>query len=334
MTSKRPTLKTISELSGFAVPTVSRALKDAPDIGEATKQTVRRIATEVGYVPNRAGVRLRTGKTNVISIVLSSELDALDDHSGRIINSVAQVLRGTPYHMTVTPYLEGEDRLAPIRYIVETRSADAVIFAQVEHEDRRVDYLLDRHFPFATLGRSGRCEEHPYFDFDNVEFGRQAVRRLLGRGRRNLLLVAPPFSQSYSRHMIAGAREAVTGTEARLAVTDEITSHDQREIISAALVRHLQADATIDGIIVPATTAAIASTMAIERLGRRLGETIDIYSKEPSPFLRMFRAPIMAVHEEPLIAGRFLAEAAIRAIEQPELPPMQAVECAREPFAP
>ena len=30
----RPTLKTIAKLSGLAVPTVSRALNDAPDIGE------------------------------------------------------------------------------------------------------------------------------------------------------------------------------------------------------------------------------------------------------------------------------------------------------------
>ena len=69
-TEKKPTLRTISEISGLAVPTVSRALNDAPDIGRETKQRVREIAREIGYVPNRAGVRLRTGKTNVISLVL------------------------------------------------------------------------------------------------------------------------------------------------------------------------------------------------------------------------------------------------------------------------
>jgi len=64
---QKPTLKTIAQMSGLAVPTVSRALNDAPDIGSETKKTIRRIADEIGYVPNRAGVRLRTGRTNVIS---------------------------------------------------------------------------------------------------------------------------------------------------------------------------------------------------------------------------------------------------------------------------
>ena len=56
----KPTLKTIAQISGLAVATVSRALSDAPDIKDETKATVRRIAREIGYVPNRAGVRLRS----------------------------------------------------------------------------------------------------------------------------------------------------------------------------------------------------------------------------------------------------------------------------------
>ena len=67
---EKPTLKTISRMSGLAVPTVSRALSDAPDIKNETKILIRRIAKEIGYVPNRAGVRLRTGRTNVISLVV------------------------------------------------------------------------------------------------------------------------------------------------------------------------------------------------------------------------------------------------------------------------
>ncbi|MEN8896175.1 MAG: LacI family DNA-binding transcriptional regulator [Yoonia sp.] len=69
----KPTLKTIALMSGLAVPTVSRALNDAPDIGAKTKELVRKIAADIGYVPNRAGVRLRTGRTNVISLVISTE---------------------------------------------------------------------------------------------------------------------------------------------------------------------------------------------------------------------------------------------------------------------
>ena len=62
---ERPTLKTLARLTGLAVPTISRALSDAPDIGEDTKRRVKEMAARIGYRPNRAGVRLRTGRTNV-----------------------------------------------------------------------------------------------------------------------------------------------------------------------------------------------------------------------------------------------------------------------------
>ena len=70
---ERPTLKTIAFMTGLGITTVSRALKDAPDIGSETKERVRLVARQIGYQPNRAGVRLRTGKTNVISLILSLE---------------------------------------------------------------------------------------------------------------------------------------------------------------------------------------------------------------------------------------------------------------------
>ena len=42
--AERPTLKTIAAATGLAIATVSRALKDAPDIGEDTKRRVRETA--------------------------------------------------------------------------------------------------------------------------------------------------------------------------------------------------------------------------------------------------------------------------------------------------
>ena len=38
---ERPTLKTISRITGLAVATVSRALNDAPDISQKTKKLVQ-----------------------------------------------------------------------------------------------------------------------------------------------------------------------------------------------------------------------------------------------------------------------------------------------------
>src|ERR1044072_3598261 len=70
-------LKTLAFMTGLGVTTVSRALKDAPEIGAETRRRVQLVARQIGYRPNRAGVRLRTGKTNVISLVLNTEREIM-----------------------------------------------------------------------------------------------------------------------------------------------------------------------------------------------------------------------------------------------------------------
>src|SRR3546814_14680330 len=67
----KPTLKTLAELTGLAVTTVSRALADAPQIALDTRKRVRRAAEAIGHMPDRAAHRRRTGSTNVITLVLA-----------------------------------------------------------------------------------------------------------------------------------------------------------------------------------------------------------------------------------------------------------------------
>src|SRR5690606_6968052 len=101
--SAPPTLKTIAFMTGLGVTTVSRALKNAPEIGEETKRRVQLVARQVGYRPNRAGVRLRTGKTNVISLILNTD-EQLMGFISDMIAGVAAELAGSPYHLILTPY--------------------------------------------------------------------------------------------------------------------------------------------------------------------------------------------------------------------------------------
>lgn len=323
--TSKPTLKTISVLSGLAVPTVSRALNDAPDIGTETKKLIRRIADEIGYVPNRAGVRLRTGRTNVISLVLSTEHDVMN-HTARLISSIAGGLQNTQFHMIVTPYFPSDDPMKPIRYIVETGSADAVIFNQIGPKDRRVAYLMEHGFPFATHGRSIWADKHAYFDFDNGAFGEIAIRKLARRGRRKVLLIAPPLDQNYAQNFVEGVTsEARLGNIAlRLSkrVNSDATSGEVKDSVRDILIE----DPEIDGIVATSTASAMASVAALESLGKVLGQDIDVVSKEAIPFLNLFRPQMIAVSEDVKNAGEFLARAAIQAVRHPELPPMQGLE--------
>lgn len=318
-TEARPTLKTIATLAGLSVATVGRALKDAPDIGEETKRRVRELAGQVGYRPNRAGVRLRTGKTNVIALVRSIEEDVMN-HTSQMINGASTALRGTAYHMILMPYFTDEDPISPIRYLVETGSADGVIINQTQPDDPRVRYMHARGFPFATHGRTDMGIEHPFFDFDNEAFARIVVQEMVARGRRRLALLAPPRGQSYAFHMVKGFTEEAARLGADARVFDAVTSDDAPLRIETYAASVFAGADRPDGIIVGSATGSMAVVTGGESLGLVLGRDFDVGTKDSVGFLRRFRSDMLVVREDIRLAGEFLARAVMAAIDRRTMP--------------
>ncbi|WP_417249101.1 LacI family transcriptional regulator [Celeribacter sp.] len=322
---ERPTLKTISRITGLAVATVSRALNDAPDISAKTKARVRACADTVGYFPNRAGVRLRTGKTNVISLVMTTEHDIMN-HTAQLISSVAGGLRHTPYHLVVTPYFPDEDPMVPVRYVVETRSADAIILNQTEPEDPRIAYLMEKEFPFATHGRTNWSDQHPYYDFDNERFAQLGIEALARRGRKCVLVIAPPPYQSYGRAIIKGTRETCERVGMKRLALQDVTSDSPSEDIATSVRGAITRHPEIDALFCGSTTATMAAVVTAEECGKVLGENFDAFSKESSPLLSRFRRGTISVRENMSDTGQWLARAVLQAIDKPQSAPLQKLE--------
>lgn len=321
----KPTLKTISELSGLAITTVSRALSNAPDISISTKEKVKKIADEIGYIPDRAGVRLRTGRTNVISLIMSTDSEIMD-MTGRLISSIALGLRGTPYHLNMTHHFPGDDPMKPIKYIVETGSADALIFNQVQPNDPRVHYLIEKRFPFTMHGRSCPNEKQSFVDYDNGEFAKIAIEKLVKKNRKHILMITPPQNQSYGLEMVQSAKNTAEKHNISLIIAPIITSDSSITLISDTVSKQVINNKKIDGILVGTPKGAMAAVAGFEKLNLSIGQDIDIVAKDAVNFLKLFRNQIIVINENVEIAGKKLAEAAIHAAQNPDSEPIQYID--------
>ena len=305
---ERPTLKTIAFMTGLGVTTVSRALKDAPEIGEATKKRVRLVAKQIGYRPNRAGVRLRTGKTNVISLVLDTEED-LTGFVSDMIYGISETVAETPYHLIVTPYSRRNDPMDPVRYLVETGSADGIILSRTLPDDPRVHYMLEHHFPFATHGRTNIGVEHAWHDFDNRAFAREAALKLVELGRTRLALLPPPVGLTYHTHTREGFSEGVLEAGATEVAWSGVSIDDLIDDIRSKTVRLMRRKDRPDGVVVSSGGATFALVAGIEEAGLKLGQDVDVVSKQSSKLLRLFRPELYVCQESFRLAGREVGKA-------------------------
>ncbi|MDZ7880912.1 MAG: LacI family DNA-binding transcriptional regulator [Saprospiraceae bacterium] len=67
---KRITIKDIAALAGVNISTVSRALKDHPDIGLTLRDKIKKLAQDLHYHPNMMAVQLRRQKSRTIGLII------------------------------------------------------------------------------------------------------------------------------------------------------------------------------------------------------------------------------------------------------------------------
>ncbi|MBN9304615.1 MULTISPECIES: LacI family transcriptional regulator [unclassified Devosia] len=310
----RATLRTISELTGLSPSTVSLALRGGERLKPETYRRVTEAAAQLGYVPDRAGVRLRTGKTNVIALVLE-RTDETIDFARYLIQGIGHAIQGTRYHLNVTPEFGPEATLEAIRTIVANRTADGVIITHTMARDARVQLLMDAGFPFVTHGRTEFHAPHPYNDYHSEEFIRLAVARLAQMGRRRLLLVVAR-EQTYNHHTIVTTyREAA----ARHGLQAQVLSPAIAEPASAetrAFGREIARMAPRpDGIICDSELRSLFIIAGLQDESVALGRDVHFICKQTSELLPTLYPELDTIEEDVLAAGMELARLLIRRIE-------------------
>ena len=64
------TLKQISQVSGFSISTISKALNNKSDVNNKTKIKIKKIAASHNYIPNSSALALRSKKTKIIAVIV------------------------------------------------------------------------------------------------------------------------------------------------------------------------------------------------------------------------------------------------------------------------
>ena len=313
--AKRATLRTISELTGLSPSTVSLALRGGERLKPETYRKVTEAAAQLGYVPDRAGVRLRTGKTNVIALVLE-RADATIDFARYLIQGIGHAIQSTRYHMNVTPEFEGANSLDSIRYILENRTADGVIITHTSPRDPRVQMLMDHDFPFITHGRTEFYSPHPFHDFHSEEFMRLTVERMAQKGRKRVLLVVGRESTN-NYHTIVTAFERAG---ARLGIETSIVDAKVDQVGAAGEMRQLGRDLAkrspkLDGIVSDSELRSLFLLAGLQDEGVTPGRDVHFISKQASDLLPTLYPSIDTVEEDLRAAGRELALLLLRRID-------------------
>ena len=174
--NKRITIKDIAKISGCSANCVSRALMDASDISEKTKDKIRRIADEIGYVYNRNAASLRSGKSRTVGILFDN---LLNPFYYIMTNYIWEYLHGEGYKMMTfkNDFAVFDEEI--VRQILSNNVDGLLSFLQPSEAANKL--LEDMGLPTIVLGRNthGMCD---CVFLDDRMGGRLAARNFIERG--------------------------------------------------------------------------------------------------------------------------------------------------------
>ena len=300
--SGKPTLRTIAEMTGLAITTISRALNNAPELSAETRQRVQKIAAEIGYVPDRTALRLKTGRTHVVSLILDPH-DEILNFSHSLVSGLTEALRGTPYHLVMTPNFRGADPLDPINYVLRNKMADGVIFSRTEPNDARVKLLLDNDFPFVSHGRTELGAAHPYVDYDNFKFAYEAAKRLHATGRQHVSMINANPRFTFGKHLRDGLMQAARETGMSYELETRVTLDDPPETLRQATLERIGQGKAPDAYVCPGDAVALAVIAGIVDSGQQVGRDADIVTKQMSGIFSLVRPQVDVISEDIALAG-------------------------------
>jgi DNA-binding LacI/PurR family transcriptional regulator len=291
-------LKDIAERAGVSVMTVSKALRDEPDVSETTKNRLKVLAREMGYVPDSSAQGLRNGTTKLFGLIIPSLANPI---FARLVLAIQERAYELGYDILLSYTLHDPEREETCIRRLLSRRADGLFVSpvyRIETEARIYQELIARKIPTVVLGHTAPfCANFVNVETDDAAAGYTMTQHLLRLGHKKIAFLAGPPATPWTRERFEGYRRAL-----RQAGMDA----DEKFIFQAGRTVEDGAKAAVQVINeAPETTAiqaindlvAVGCAGVLLRQNLRVPEDISVVGFGNSALSEYFGVPLTTVDQ-------------------------------------
>jgi DNA-binding LacI/PurR family transcriptional regulator len=209
---------------GVSVMTVSKALRDRPDVAAATRARIKKAAQEMGYMPDATALGLRFGTTKLFGLLIPATTNPI---FARIVLAVEERAHELGYDVLLmhTQNLIAREEACLRRLL--SRRVDGIFIAPVyrmENDARIYRELQTSKTPVVLLGSPGAfCSQFVSVQGDDLAASFAATQYLLQLGHQRIAYLAGPLPAMWAQERFEGYRRA--HRDAGLEVDDRLVFH-------------------------------------------------------------------------------------------------------------
>jgi DNA-binding LacI/PurR family transcriptional regulator len=203
-------LKDIAKAGNVSIMTVSKVMRDAPDISGATKARIRRLAEEMGYVPDATARGLRSRSTRLLGLVISAATNPI---YARVMMAIEQRAHQAGYDILFAHSLNDPEREANSIRRFLARRVDGLFISPVYRLEPNAPIYqeIKKHkAPCVILGhRAPFCEDFANVETDSRTASMMATRHLIELGHRRIAFFSGPLAAPWAKDRLEGYRLAL-----------------------------------------------------------------------------------------------------------------------------
>jgi len=308
-------MKDVAQDLGLSAITVSKVMRNHPDIGEEKRQRVLKRVAELDYRPNGLARGLATGRSYLVGLVVPGLLHSF---FAEVAMGLSAVISAKGYSLIVAsseedPHLEREE----IRQLL-ARRLDALVIASSGTSTELFERMDHQSQPYVLIDRKFSGLNANFVGIDDIEVGCIATEHLLDTGCRLVAHIAGR-ENSTGRGRLEGYRQALL--QRGLPYREDYVVRGTRVDIqsteqgSEAMQVLLQRDPRPDGVFCHNDPLAIGAMNAILDVGLRIPADIGIIGSGNLHFDSSLRVALSSIDQHSTQLGERAGEIVLGMME-------------------
>lgn len=314
MNSGHSTIKDIAKHLKLSASTVSRALRDLPDVKLETRKAVKKVAQELNYQPNPIAQGLVKKRSYNIGVIIP---DFMIHFYAEALSGIYRVANEAGYNVMVCQTNEKYDNeLKSLKSLVSSRVDGLIIAISIETENfDHLNALNSQNKPLVVFNRVSDEIASSKVVFDDLKSGYKAARHLIDCGCRHIAHISGPdklqLSEDRKNGYLKALKKYKLEVDEELVVPCDFSLEDGKK----AMEKLLQTGKKIDGIFTVCDAAAYGAMAVLKNAGYRIPEDVSVIGFTNEPFSKLIEPSLSTISQPSYEIGETATHLLIKHIE-------------------
>lgn len=306
----KPSIKQISERTGFSLATVSNVLNNKGVFSVQTRDTILKAAKEIGYISKKNSKRIK-----LVVYKYIEEISEYLSFFSLLFTTITNECSELGYKLEIQNlYRNSQDFNVQLETVLKENAA-GIIFLATELEDSILELVKESTVPVVILDNHPRTTKYASVSINNIGAAYSAVKHLIDNDHKRIGYLKSKMAFNNIRQREIGYLQALSdfgiphneGYDISLPLNMEDAYNEMKDYLSKNKNLPTAYFASNDII-------AISAMKALTESGYKIPDDISIIGFDDIPFSSMITPSLSTVHVYEEELGKAAVEVLVKIV--------------------